>query len=380
MSATATTSASSPSETAMQRQFNFSAGPATMPESVLQELRDEMMCYPGAGASLMEISHRDKVFVDILHDAQATIRGLLDINDDYEVLFLQGGAALQFSMIPANLLRGTGKTAKYLLTGAWGKKAIKEAKKEGNVDAVYDAAESNYDHTPSSSDYQISDDDAFLYYCSNETIQGVQFASEPECPASVPLISDASSDFLCRPLDISKYGMLYACAQKNAGPAGVTVVVIRKDLVERGSEDLPGYLNYKNHADNDSEWNTPPTFAIYALGKVARWVRDDIGGLAAMEKLNQEKSSLLYSALDNSNGFYRGHAQLKDRSIMNVTFNLPNDDLQAKFISEAGQNDLVALKGHRSVGGIRASIYNAMPLAGAKALADFMSSFAESNG
>lgn len=380
MSATATTSASSPSETAMQRQFNFSAGPATMPESVLQELRDEMMCYPGAGASLMEISHRDKVFVDILHDAQATIRGLLDINDDYEVLFLQGGAALQFSMIPANLLRGTGKTAKYLLTGAWGKKAIKEAKKEGNVDAVYDAAESNYDHTPSSSDYQISDDDAFLYYCSNETIQGVQFASEPECPASVPLISDASSDFLCRPLDISKYGMLYACAQKNAGPAGVTVVVIRKDLVERGSEDLPGYLNYKNHADNDSEWNTPPTFAIYALGKVARWVRDDIGGLAAMEKLNQEKSSLLYSALDNSNGFYRGHAQLKDRSIMNVTFNLPNDDLQAKFISEAGQNDLVALKGHRSVGGIRASIYNAMPLKGAKALADFMGSFAESNG
>lgn len=363
-----------------ERVFNFSAGPAVLPESVLREVQEELLSFPGAGASILEISHRNKLFIDVLHDAQATIRGLMGISDDYEVLFVQGGSALQFSMIPMNLLRGSGKAAQYLLTGAWGKKAIKEGKKEGPLETLYDASESNFDHTPAASDYTVPDDAAYLYYCSNETIQGVQFASEPECPASVPLISDASSDFMCRPVDIDKYGLMYACAQKNAGPAGVTVVVIKKELLDRGSENLPGYLNYKNHADNDSEWNTPPTFAVYVLGKVARWLRDDIGGLEAMETLNKEKSQLLYDVIDGSGGFYRGHAQPQSRSLMNVTFNLPSDDLQAKFISEAGEIQLSALKGHRSVGGIRASIYNAMPREGAQTLASFMKDFASKNG
>ncbi|MCD0458502.1 3-phosphoserine/phosphohydroxythreonine transaminase [Roseiconus lacunae] len=351
-----------------------------MPVSVLEEVRDELVCLPGARSSLLEMSHRDKVFVDILHDAENSIRSLLNISDDYSVLFLQGGAALQFSMIPANLLRGTEKSAAYIQTGTWGKKAIAEAKKEGAVNIVYDAADSNFNHVPSAEDYSVPADSAYLYYCNNETIQGVQFPSEPVCPDSVPLICDASSDFMHRPLDISKYGMVYACAQKNAGPAGVTVVVIRKDLLEIGSASLPGYLQYKNHAEADSEWNTPPTFAIWVLGKVARWLTNDIGGLEAMEKLNREKAGLLYNAIDSSNGFYTGHAKPECRSLMNATFVLPNDDLQSKFLSEAADNGLVALKGHRSVGGIRASIYNAMPKEGAQALADFMTAFASKNG
>ena len=282
-------------------------------------------------------------------------------------------------MIPANLLRGTDKTAQYLLTGSWGKKAFGEAKKEGSVEAIYDAKDSNYNHVPSAGDYSVSTDAAYLYYCSNETIQGVQYSSEPECPASVPLVSDASSDFLCRPLPIDKYGILYACAQKNAGPAGVTVVVISKDLLELGDENLPGYLNYKNHADGGSCWNTPPTFAVYVLGKVVHWLADDVGGLAAMEKRNREKSQLLYDAIDNNSEFYKGHAQRECRSMMNVTFNLP-DDLQAKFVAQAAEHNLASLKGHRSVGGIRASIYNAMPRDGVEALASFMSDFASQNG
>ena len=363
-----------------QRVFNFSAGPAALPLPVLQQIQAELLCLPGAGASVMEISHRGQVFTDIITDAEATIRSLLDISDDYAVLFLQGGSALQFSMIPANLLRGTDKTAQYLLTGSWAKKALAEAKKEGHVEAIYDASESNYNHVPGTGDYTVRDDAAYLYYCSNETIQGVQFASEPECPSSVPLVSDASSDFLSRPLPIDKYGIVYACAQKNAGPAGVTVVVIRKDLAERGDANLPGYLNYKNHADGGSCWNTPPTFAVYALGKVAHWLADQIGGLEAMEKQNREKSKLLYDTIDNHSGFYKGHAKPDCRSMMNVTFNLPDDQLQAKFLAQAADHNLDALKGHRSVGGIRASIYNAMPPEGVETLANFMNDFAAQNG
>ena len=362
-----------------QRVFNFSAGPATLPLPVLQQIQEELLAYPGAGASVMEVSHRGKTFVDIIEDAEATIRSLLGISDDYAVLFLQGGAALQFSMIPANLLRGTDKTAQYLLTGAWGKKAFAEAKKEGNVEAAYDASESGYNHVPSSGDYAVKDDAAYLYYCSNETIQGVQYANEPECPSSVPLVSDASSDFLCRPLAIEKYGMVYACAQKNAGPAGVTVVIIRRDLLDSGSDSLPGYLNYKNHAGGGSMWNTPPTFAIYVLGLVARWLRDDVGGLDVMERENRDKAKILYDAVDGNDGFYKGHAQPHCRSLMNVTFNLPSDELQARFIEQAATHDLANLKGHRSVGGIRASIYNAMPREGVEALAKFMNDFASDN-
>ncbi|MGB0595152.1 MAG: 3-phosphoserine/phosphohydroxythreonine transaminase [Rubripirellula sp.] len=363
-----------------QRVFNFSAGPAALPLSVLQQVQEELLCFPGAGASVMEVSHRGKTFVDIIEDAESTLRSLLKLSDDYALLFLQGGAALQFSMIPANFLRDSGKTAQYLLTGSWGKKAVAEAKKEGDVEVLYDAKESNYDHVPSPADYQVSDSAAYLYYCSNETIQGVQFASEPECPDSVPLVSDASSDFLCRPLPMDKYGLLYACAQKNAGPAGVTVAVVRRDLLERGSEQLPGYLQYRNHAAGGSMWNTPPTFAVYVLGKVARWLADDIGGLEEMEKQNQEKSKILYDVLDQHSGFYHGHAKPEARSLMNVTFTLPNDELQAKFLSEAAENELANMKGHRSVGGIRASIYNAMPIEGPRALAEFMKDFASKNG
>ncbi|NND99214.1 MAG: 3-phosphoserine/phosphohydroxythreonine transaminase [Pirellulaceae bacterium] len=363
-----------------QRVFNFSAGPAALPLPVLKEVQEEMLCLPGAGCSLLEMSHRSKIFVDILHDAENTIRSLLGISDDYAVLFLQGGAALQFSMIPANLVRDSGKKANYIITGTWGKKALGQAKNEGDIDVVYDAADSNYNHVPKSGDYNVADDAAYLYYCSNETIHGVQFADEPVVPSSVPLISDASSDILCRPLDINKYGLLYACAQKNAGPAGVTMVVIRRDLLERGSDKLPGYLQYKNHAESDSEWNTPPTFAIYVLGKVAHWLADEMGGLAAMEKLNREKAALLYDVLDTHSEFYKGHAQSDSRSLMNVTFNLPSDELLAKFIAGAAEHDLSNLKGHRSVGGVRASIYNAMPREGAATLADFMKDFANKNG
>jgi phosphoserine aminotransferase len=379
MTASATTASATANQTDPNRVFNFSAGPAVLPESVLREVQDEMLCLPGAGASLLEISHRDKLFVEILHDAENTLRSLLGVSDDYSVMFMQGGATLQFSAVPANLLRGTGKKAEYLLTGSWGKKAIKEAKKEGDATAIFDASQTNFDRVPSSADFTCRDDAAYLYYCSNETIQGVQFASEPECPASVPLVSDASSDFLCRPLPIDKYGLLYACAQKNAGPAGVSVVIMRKDLIDIADENIPGYLHYKNHHDNDSEWNTPPTFAIYVLGKVARWLRDEMGGLTKMEEINRKKSQSLYKVIDESNGFYRGHAQTDCRSLMNVTFNLPSDELTAKFIAEAADHRLASLKGHRSVGGIRASIYNAMPREGVHALGNFMTDFASKN-
>ncbi|MEC8474114.1 MAG: 3-phosphoserine/phosphohydroxythreonine transaminase, partial [Planctomycetota bacterium] len=239
--------------------------------------------------------------------------------------------------------------------------------------------ESNFCGLPASESISVPDESAYLYYCSNETIQGVQFKVEPVCPSSVPLVCDASSDFLSRRLDISKYGLLYACAQKNAGPAGVTVVIMRKDLLQCGDDSLPGYLNYRNHDQADSMWNTPPTFAVYMLGKIAHWLQDDIGGLEAIEKLNESKASLLYQAIDSSGGFYRGHADPNCRSKMNVTFNLPSDELQAKFVSEASTNRLDSLKGHRSVGGIRASIYNAMPYEGAQALASFMEDFAADN-
>lgn len=347
-----------------------------MPVSVLEQARDELLCLPGAGCSVMEMSHRDKRFIEILHTAEADIRQLLSISDDYAVLFLQGGSRLQFSMVPANLLRGSGKTAHYLITGSWSKKAIEEAPKEGPVDKVWDGSGNKYSSLPADTDYQVPGDSAYLYYCSNETIQGVQFPTEPTGPEGVPLVCDASSDFLCRPLDVSRYGILYACAQKNAGPAGVTVVIIRRDLLAAGSEDLPGYLLYRNHAENDSEWNTPPTFAIYMLGLVAKWLRNDIGGLAAMEKRNREKAALLYDVIDQHSDFYQGHASRDCRSLMNVTFRLPDDETQARFLAGAAERQLDGLKGHRSVGGIRASIYNAMPREGVETLADFMRSFA----
>lgn len=363
-----------------KRVFNFSAGPAIMPTSVLEEIRDELLCYPGVGASVMEISHRSEAFVDIIDSAKADLRAAMSIPDDYEVLLLQGGSALQFSMVPANLVRGTGKKAHYLVTGTWSKKAIAEAKKECEVVNAYDASDSNFNHVPDEGDLHVPDDSAMLYYCGNETIQGVQFHGEPSCPANVPLACDMSSEFMCRPTDVRKYGLIYACAQKNAGPAGLTVVIMRKDLLQRSQDALPGYLNYKNHSQADSMWNTPPTFAVYAFGKIVRWLANDMGGIEAMGRINAQKAKMLYDIIDANSHVYKGHAKKNCRSIMNVTYAFADEATGEKFIAGAKKHDLDALGGHRSVGGVRASIYNAMPVEGVEALASYMKDFAAANG
>lgn len=362
---------------ASDRVYNFSPGPAVLPLPVLEQIRDEMVCLPGVGSSVLEISHRGPAFTEIIEGAEANLRKLLDISDDYAVLFLQGGSRLQFSMVPMNLLT-KGKSADYILTGSWGKKALAEAKKEGQTRVAYDAKESNYDHVPAEGDLDLDPQAAYVHYCCNETIQGVQFNGEPDV-GEVPLVCDASSDFLHRGLDINRYGLIYACAQKNAGPAGVTIVVIRKDLAERSSDELPAYLNYNTHIDEKSLGNTPPCFAIYVNKLVTDWLLNEIGGLDAMFEQNKRKALLLYDVLDDNAEFYKGHAQPHSRSVMNVTFNLPSDELTKAFLAGAEENGLTDLKGHRSVGGIRASIYNAMPEAGVEKLRDFMLEFAKRN-
>ncbi|MEM8734239.1 MAG: 3-phosphoserine/phosphohydroxythreonine transaminase [Planctomycetota bacterium] len=364
------------SQVASERLVNFSAGPAVLPVPVLERIRDEMLCLPGAGASVMELSHRSKEFIAIQEQAKQRLCRMLGVGEDHDVLFLQGGARLQFSMIPANLLRGQAGPAEYVVTGSWGKKAVEEARKEsGAVEVIYDAKETNYDRLPTADSLRGSDQAAYRHITSNETIQGVQFPADLDT-GNVPLVCDSSSDFLYRPYDISRYGLLYACAQKNAGPAGVTVVVIRRELLERSDAELPGYLNYKNHSDADSMWNTPPTFAVYVLGLVAEWIEETVGGLSKMHEHNQVKAKVLYDVLDEYPDFYIGHAQKSDRSLMNVTFRFSDDDVQAGFLSGAAEHGLVTLKGHRSVGGIRASIYNAMPMEGVQQLAGFMKDFA----
>jgi len=360
------------------RVFNFSAGPAVLPVPVLERIRDEMLCLPGAGASILEISHRSKDYIAIQQGAKERLQRLLRLSDDYDVLFLQGGARLQFSMVPINLLRGRSQPAQYVITGSWGKKALEEARREGPVEVIFDGKESNYSELPQRDQLPIADDASYVHITSNETIQGIQFQQDWDT-GTAPLVCDASSDFLCRPVDVTRYGLIYACAQKNAGPAGVTVVVIRRDLLDRSSADLPGYLNYRNHSENDSMWNTPPTFAVYALGLVAQWLEETIGGLDQMLELNRRKARLLYDVLDAFPNLYVGHARREDRSLMNVTFRLPNPDLESQFLEQAGQRGLTNLKGHRSVGGLRASIYNAMPIEGVQALSDFMQEFAQRN-
>ena len=360
-----------------KRLFNFSSGPAVLPVPVLERIRDEMLCLPGCGASVMELSHRSKQFIAIQEAAKQRLIRLLNIPSDYDVLFLQGGARLQFSMIPMNLLRGQSNAAQYVLTGSWGKYALGEAKREGKVETIYDAAATNYDRIPTESELNINPDAAYVHITSNETIQGVQFLKDLNSKA--PLVCDCSSDILHRPVDVAKYGLIYACAQKNAGPAGVTVVIIRKDLLARSNENLPGYLNFNNHAKEDSMWNTPPTFAVYVLGLVAEWVEKTIGGLDAMYKINQEKAKFVYDAIDRHPAMYLAHAQKASRSLMNATFRFPNEDLEKSFLAQAQANGLDSLKGHRSVGGIRASIYNAMPMAGVQALAQLMDDFAAKN-
>lgn len=362
------------SDVVTQRVFNFSAGPAVLPLPVLEQAQQELLSLPGVGSSVLEISHRSKAFAEILATTKETLRQLLGIPEGYHILFLQGGSRLQFSMVPMNLLKGTGLPADYVINGSWGKKASEEALREGEVHVAWDGADTNYDRVPSGNQLQLSENAAYIHITSNETIQGVQFPKEPDT-GHVPLVCDASSDFLSRPVDIGRYGLIYACAQKNAGPAGVTVVILRDDLLERSQLSLPGYLNYAEHANNDSLYNTPPTFAIYIVGMVSRWLRDEVGGLAKMQAMNREKARLLYEVIDSSGGFYKGHAQPESRSLMNVTFTLPDEATSKAFLEGAEDCGLCNLKGHRSVGGIRASIYNAMPVEGVQQLREYMQDF-----
>ncbi len=368
-----------PTGTLTDRVFNFSPGPAVLPLPVLEQAQRELVSLPGYGMSVLEMSHRAQGFLDILAQTKRLLKELLSIPDNYHVIFLQGGSRLQFSMVPMNLLRGSPQPADYLVTGSWSKYALVEAQREGAVNVAWDGKPTNYDRLPAASDLKLNPAAPYAYLCSNETIQGVQFQSEIDT-GKVPLVCDASSDFLHRPLPIEKYALIYACAQKNAGPAGVTAIVIRDDLAQRGAENLPGYLNYANHIKEDSLYNTPPTFAIYLMRLVLLWLKDEIGGLAKMHALNKQKARLLYDVIDGSGGFYRGHAQRACRSLMNVTFRLKSEQLEKEFVKLGEEHNLDGLKGHRSVGGIRASIYNAMPLAGVEALAEFMNEFKVSRG
>ncbi|MBP90934.1 MAG: 3-phosphoserine/phosphohydroxythreonine aminotransferase [Planctomycetaceae bacterium] len=361
-------------DTAIDRVFNFSAGPAVLPVPVLEEAQRDLLSLPGCGASILEISHRSKQFIDILDTTEQRLRDLIGIPPNYRVVFLQGGSRLQFSMVPMNLLRGSDKPADYVICGSWGNHALKQAKLEGDTRVAWDGKETNYDRLPVLGDLGLDATSAYVHVTSNETIQGIQFAEDPpECDAT--FVCDASSDFMHRPIDVSRYGLIYACAQKNAGPAGVTIVIIREDLLDRGQDTLPGYVNYKSHVDAKSLYNTPPTFGVYIVGLVAKWLSEDVGGLAKMHQRNRDKAKLLYDLLDASPGFYRSHAQPGCRSLMNVTFRLPSEELESAFISEAATHQLTDLKGHRSVGGIRASIYNAMPVQGVQALREFMIDF-----
>ncbi len=357
-----------------KRVYNFSPGPATLPLPALEEAQRDLLALPGAGISVLEISHRSAGFKQIIEGAEANLRSLLSIPDNYRVLFLQGGALLQFAMAPMNLLKGTNRSADYVITGSWAKTAMREARTQGGVRVAWDGDGAHYTRMPRPQELDLDATAAYIHITSNETIQGIQFQSEPDT-RGVPLVCDASSDFLCRPLDIGKYGVLYACAQKNAGPAGVTIVILRDDLVQRSPEGLPSMLSYKVMAEGKSLFNTPPCFAVYMVKLVTDWLLNTVGGLAKMHEINRRKAAMLYEAIDQSNGFYRGHASPESRSIMNVTFRLPDADLEAAFLNEAKARDLHELKGHRSVGGCRASIYNAMPVEGVERLRDFMLEF-----
>lgn len=364
----------------VKRVYNFSAGPAVLPVPALEEAQRDLLALPGADASILEISHRSKTFTEIIEKAESNLRNLLAIPDGYHVLFLQGGAQMQFGMVPMNFLRGTGKSADYILTGSWGKKAMGEAKTQGNTRAAWDGKATNYARVPEAAELDLDPNAAYVHSTSNETIQGVQFPQEPEdLGKDVPLVCDSSSDFLCRPVPIERYGILYACAQKNAGPAGVTIVIIRDDLLESVPDDLPSMLSYRVMAEGKSLYNTPPVFAVYMVKLVTDWLLAEVGGLEKMHELNKQKAKMLYDAIDQSDGFYDKHAEVASRSIMNVTFRLPNEELEAQFLKGAAARDLTALKGHRSVGGFRASIYNAMPMEGVRTLRDFMHEFHKEN-
>jgi phosphoserine aminotransferase len=359
------------------RIFNFGAGPAVLPEPVLEEAQRDLIALPGVGMSILEISHRSKAFDAIIQGCEADIRKLAGIPADYQILFLQGGASMQFSMVPMNLLP-SGASADYVVTGSWSKKAVKEAQKAGTVHVACTTEADNFTRVPTQAELKLDPAAAYLHFTSNETIHGVEWKREPEAGA-VPLVCDASSDIFSRPIDVSRYELIYAGAQKNLGPSGVTLVILRNDLLERVPKNLPTMLDYKVQAENKSLYNTPPVFGVYVMRLVMKWLLDR-GGLEAVGRANAEKAKILYDALDASGGFYRPHARPDSRSNMNVTFRLPSEDLEKQFVSEAKAVRLDGLKGHRSVGGIRASLYNAFPKKGVEALVSFMKDFARKNG
>jgi phosphoserine aminotransferase len=360
----------------MNRALNFNAGPAALPAAVLARAEKEMMNYKGSGMAVMELSHRSNEFEEINDRTKRLLTKLLAIPDEYEILFLQGGASLQFSMVPMNLLP-SGQTADYVLTGTWSEKALEEAQKVGEATVAASSKHANYRSIPRQSEISLNENAAYLHITTNNTIFGTQWHSMPE-GLPVPLIADMSSDILSRPLNIASYGLIYAGAQKNLGPSGVTVVIINKDLLKRSSKSLPSMLNYQIHASSKSLYNTPPTLSVYFLMLVLEWA-EALGGVSQLEKLNHKKAKLLYDAIDHSDGFYKGHAEKDSRSHMNVTFTLENDDLTAAFLHEAKETGFIGLAGHRSIGGCRASIYNAVPHEHAEKLAQFMNSFRKRN-
>ncbi|MEM9410411.1 MAG: phosphoserine transaminase [Planctomycetota bacterium] len=361
---------------AKERIFNFSAGPATLPEPVIEQAKQDIWNIFDSGVGIMEHSHRGPVFDRVIHEAIEDCRTVGSISDDYEILFLQGGATTQFGMIPMSFL-GSKQTADYANTGVWTTKAIKEAKRFGNVNIAFDGSDTNFDRIPNSDDLELTENAAYFHYCSNNTIYGTLYNDVPV--ASAPLVCDTSSEMFSRPFDISKHALVYAGAQKNLGPSGVTLVIIRKDFAAQGNQEVFSMMNYQSMIDGGSRFNTPPTFGIYVMGQVFKWIIDQ-GGLESIEQRNNEKAALIYDAIDQNDGFYNGHSQKDCRSAMNVTFRTPTEELDAKFLAEAAELRMGGLKGHRKVGGIRASIYNAFPREGCQVLADFMGNFAQKNG
>jgi phosphoserine aminotransferase len=360
----------------VQRIFNFAAGPAIMPVPVLEEIQRDLLALPGVGMSILEISHRSKTFESILAQAEADVRSLGGVPPDYHVLFLQGGASMQFSMVPMNLLTA-GTTADYIDSGSWAEKAIKEAKKVGNVNVAASTKTENYTRVPRQDELTLTPGAAYVHMTSNNTIEGTEYRDLPQV-GDAPLVSDTSSDMFSRPIDVARHALIYAGAQKNLGPSGVTLVIVRDDLLRRSQKSLPTMLNYAVHAENKSLYNTPPAFGVYALGLVMKWLIAQ-GGLAAIARANERKANKLYAEIDRT-GFYRGTADKTCRSLMNVTFRLPSEELEQTFVKESTAAGLDGLKGHRSVGGMRASIYNAFPEAGIDALVSFMHEFERTRG
>lgn len=361
----------------MSRKLNFFAGPSVLPVEVLETLKEHIADYQGNGYSLIEASHRGKVYDQVHNEAVGLLKELMGISDDYSVLFLGGGATLQFTMIPMNFLQ-EGKVADYTLTGNWAKKAVDDAKKLGKVNILFDGKDSSYTTMPNPGDIKPSENSAYLHLTSNETIGGIQWKDWPET-GDVPMIADMSSDILSRPVPVDRFAAIYAGAQKNLGPAGTTIAIIRKDLLERCSDSLTAYLNYKVHAGKGGLYNTPPVFSIWGVKLVLEWIKRH-GGAAAMEKRAARKSGLLYKTIDESDGFYSSPVDPASRSTMNVVFRLPSEELDAKFLAEAADADMLGLKGYRTVGGCRASIYNSLPEEAVETLTDFMKEFQRKNG